>query len=127
MTATTAAKPAPPARGTRPRNRRALIIVAATKLFHEVGYPNVSMGDIAAAVHVQPSALYRHFAGKNELLVAAARASIEPSRMALSDADSDLDDVLRNLARTALGHRATGVLLQREIRYLPDDERRELR
>ncbi|MEV0847449.1 helix-turn-helix domain-containing protein [Streptomyces sp. NPDC049954] len=52
----------PPA-GTRPAKRRLLIIEAATRLFSEVGYAGVSMADIARAVNVQPSSLYRHFRG----------------------------------------------------------------
>ncbi|HEY0572939.1 MAG TPA: helix-turn-helix domain-containing protein [Pseudonocardia sp.] len=57
-----------PPRGTRPLNRRQLILAAAAELFYRRGYPNVSMGEIAEAVAIGPSALYRHFRGKQELL-----------------------------------------------------------
>lgn len=117
----------PPARGTRPRNRRALIIAAATELFHDVGYTKVGMGDIAGAVNVQPSALYRHFSGKDELFVAAAHAALEPAKEILSTSDGDLDELLRALSRTGAGQRAVGVLWQREARHLPDNERDLLR
>ena len=61
--------PAPPPRGTRPRNRRRLIVAAAAELFASRGYAQVSMADVADAVAVRPSALYRHFRGKDDLLV----------------------------------------------------------
>jgi AcrR family transcriptional regulator len=57
-----------PRQGTRPRNRRALILAAASELFSAEGYPRVSMEDIATAVAVSPSALYRHVRGKRQLL-----------------------------------------------------------
>ena len=53
----------PPPRGTRPRNRRDLLRASATDLFASRGYANVSMSEVAAAVNVGPSAVYRHYAG----------------------------------------------------------------
>jgi len=58
----------PPARRTRPPNRRELILAAATELFAARGYEYAGMSEIAEQVAVQPSALYRHFAGKEQLL-----------------------------------------------------------
>ena len=55
-------------RGTRPRNRREQIRSAAAALFYERGYEQVSVADVAESVNVGPSALYRHFSGKSELL-----------------------------------------------------------
>lgn len=125
MTATEQAQPAPP-RGTRPTNRRALIIAAAARLFHDLGYPNVGMGDIADAVNVRPSALYRHFSGKDELFAAAAHAALEPVRAAVAE-PGEFDALVRALAAAAIGQRAIGVLWQREARHLPDEARKRLR
>ncbi|MHA6782128.1 TetR/AcrR family transcriptional regulator [Pseudonocardia saturnea] len=117
-----------PARGTRPRNRRALIVAAATELFHRVGYAAVSMSDIASAVNVAPSALYRHFPGKPDLFVAAARATLAPTAECLAaSADVPPDQLLRDLAAITLAHREAGVLWQRASRLLPADLRHEVR
>jgi AcrR family transcriptional regulator len=122
---------AAPARGTRPRNRRALIIVAATELFHRVGYARVGMSDIASAVNVGPSALYRHFRSKSELFVAAAAAAMEPTQIALTMADPELRTplrvTLRRMAQAAITDRSAGTLWHREARHLPEEDRRRLR
>ena len=114
--------PAPPPRGTRPRNRRQLIIAAAAELFASDGYAQVSMADVAAAVAVRPSALYRHVRGKNDLLY-----QVIDSTLAAIQADAHGLISARELAVTALGHRPAGVLWQRESRHLPPAARERLR
>lgn len=113
--------------GTRPRNRRELITAAASRLFHERGYTRVSVSDIAEAVGVGPSALYRHFAGKQRLLRRVVLDHLHPFERVLSARSDDLDAVVRELAATALDHRELGVLWQREARHLPEGERTELK
>ncbi|MCR6486285.1 TetR/AcrR family transcriptional regulator [Amycolatopsis sp. OK19-0408] len=105
-----------PARGTRPRNRRALIVAAAADLFFRRGYPHVGMGDIAEAVAIGPSALYRHFRGKQELLAEVVRDALG----ALAGTD------LAELAAGTLDRRGVGVLWQRESRHLEPAERRRV-
>ena len=78
MTAARQTEATAPPHGTRPTNRRALTLAAAARLFHESGYQNVAMSDIADAVNVRPSALHRHFSNKDELFTAAAHAAPEP-------------------------------------------------
>jgi AcrR family transcriptional regulator len=114
--------PARPPRGTRPRNRRQLIIAAAADLFASNGYAQVSMADVADAVAVRPSALYRHFRGKDDLLYQAVHDM-------LTAVQADLDGMAstRELAETALDHRRIGVLWQRESRHLPPATRQRLR
>ncbi|MDT7798241.1 MAG: hypothetical protein QOI78_1674 [Actinomycetota bacterium] len=102
-----------PARGTRPRNRRALIVAAAAELFVRRGYPHVAMGDIADAVAIGPSALYRHFRGKQELLAAV----VEDALTALAVTG------FAELAAATLDRRDVGVLWQRESRHLDPAER----
>lgn len=119
---------APPPRGTRPRNRRALIINAVTDLFYRRGYEHVSMGDIADAVAIGPSALYRHFPGKQQLLFAVIMDGLAPVRELLADSDfTDRATALPALARLALDHRELGVLWQREARHIAAEDRAELR
>lgn len=109
----------PPRRGTRPRNRRELILVAASHLFYERGYEQVAMGDIAEAVNVTPSALYRHVSSKAELLYAVVDAAIDVfDGTLMACRDADLDQTVAHLASAALDHRDIGVLWQRESRNL---------
>lgn len=117
-----------PAPRTRPRNRRDLIVRAAIGLFYRTGYADVSMSEIAGAVGVQPSALYRHFPSKSSLFLAAARASLTPTADALLDLGTQpRDATLHQLARVTLAHREAGVLWQREARLLPAEIRDEVR
>lgn len=124
---TTASGSAPP-RGTRPRNRRDLIVAAAAELFAEAGYSRVGMSDIAEAVAISRPALYRHFTNKQELLTAVVSQAIERSSDVLRGPDlDDLDSVLRAIARSVLDHRGAGVLWQRDGRHLPAEQRQLLR
>ncbi|MGW7518620.1 TetR/AcrR family transcriptional regulator [Streptomyces sp. NPDC054796] len=54
-----------------PRSRRAEILAAAVPLFARDGFANVTNGQIAKAVGIAPSALYRHYPGKADILAAA--------------------------------------------------------
>lgn len=111
-----------PARGTRPRNRRQLIVSAAADLFVQHGYARVSMSDIAAAVSIGPSALYRHFRGKRDLLYSAVLDAFAAVRAPLASGEP-----LESLSVGVLAHRGLGVLWQRESRHLPPAERAVLR
>jgi AcrR family transcriptional regulator len=123
-----------PARGTRPRNRRALTLDAATELFYRRGYAHVAMSDIAAATNVGASAIYRHFPGKSDILVAAIESGLAPYAEILRDAAASdaspaatLEALLPRLAACALDHRELGVLWQREARNLDDASQRAMR
>jgi AcrR family transcriptional regulator len=70
---------------TRPPNRRELILAAATELFAARGYEYVGMSEIAEEVAVQPSALYRHFAGKEQLLAEILRQGVASLLMIAND------------------------------------------
>lgn len=54
-----------------PRTRRAEILAAAIPLFERDGFANVTNGRIADAVGLVPSAIYRYFPGKADILAAA--------------------------------------------------------
>nr|WP_218042056.1 TetR/AcrR family transcriptional regulator [Streptomyces abyssomicinicus] len=54
-----------------PRTRRAEILAAAIPLFARDGFASVTNGQIAEAVGLAPSALYRHYPGKVDILAAA--------------------------------------------------------
>jgi AcrR family transcriptional regulator len=54
-----------------PRTRRAEILAAAIPLFARDGFANVTNGQIADAAGLAPSALYRYYPAKVDILVAA--------------------------------------------------------
>lgn len=54
-----------------PRTRRAEILAASVPLFARDGFASVTNGQIAEAVGLTPSALYRHYPGKIDILAAA--------------------------------------------------------
>lgn len=115
-----------PARGTRPPNRRELILAAAADLFARNGYAKVSMSAIAEAVAIGPSALYRHFKSKQQLLNAVIGDATTGVAHAIGGVrSSNLDGVATALARVAINHRSFGILWHREARRLTDDDRRE--
>ncbi len=117
-----------PARGTRPPNRRQLIIDAATDLFSRKGYANVAMGDVAEAVAIGPSALYRHFRGKQDLLATVVGAALDTLDGAFAAAEDERSsDVSQALAAAVLTHRGVGVVWHRESRQLAPADRREFR
>ncbi|MCT1479920.1 TetR/AcrR family transcriptional regulator [Microbacterium sp. p3-SID336] len=105
-------------RGTRPANRRALILDAAATLFAQRGYEHVSVRDIADAVQVGPSALYRHFPGKEHILAEVLSSALDGFRAEI-DASSNREECLAALSAFILDHRDAGVLWQRESRHLP--------
>lgn len=111
------------ARASRPRNRAALITSAASDLFYRRGYPRVGMSDIAEEVGIGPSALYRHFAGKQQLLTRVVLEQLQPFQdVPIDFATAEPDSVVWRLAETALDNRQLGVLWQRDSRNLASDE-----
>jgi AcrR family transcriptional regulator len=117
-----------PARGTRPANRRQLIVAAAADLFSRKGYASVGMGDVAEAVAIGPSALYRHFRGKQDLLAAVVGGALKTLDDAIAVAENDQSsDVAATLAAVVLRHRGVGVLWQREARQLSGADRAKFR
>lgn len=125
------AMPYVPPKGTRPANRKDLIRRAGAELFYEYGFASVSMNQIARAVSIGPSALYRHFSSKQELLVSVIEASVAEAHAALADARDDataesLSDWNDAFVAMALDIRLAGVLWQREARQLPEQDQERL-
>ncbi len=118
----------PVLRGTRPRNRRELILVAAADLFARHGYARVGMSDLADAVGIGPSALYRHFAGKQDVLATVLAGGLDAARELAGGLDpADRSAAAARLAAQALEQRHLGLLWQREARDLSPAAYRPLR
>lgn len=99
--------------------RRAQVAVEAGRLFRLHGFHAVSMADVAGAVGITAPALYRHVAGKEELLVAAVSAALDAVDDALDRAPvAPLHDFVASVAEVAVAHRDLWVLLQRELRHV---------
>lgn len=79
-----------PARSTRkPKGeghaRRAEILVAAEKIFVEVGYEGATIRKIADEVGLSSTALYMHFSEKSEILHEICRSAFERLKAANAD------------------------------------------
>ncbi|MFJ9176363.1 TetR/AcrR family transcriptional regulator [Streptomyces sp. NPDC102360] len=89
------------------RSRRAEILAAAVPLFARDGFANVTNGQIAEAVGLAPSALYRHYPGKVDILAAAC----------LQAAGLLAQAVDQNLEGTADPHEAVAALAATYVAY----------
>lgn len=110
----------------RPRDRKQQILAAASELFRERGYHNVSVADVTTKVDISASALYRHFRNKHDLLYYAVLAGVDSLQESV-DSSADVDSLLSTLSATSAGRRYLSVLWLREARYLDEEPRAELR
>ncbi|MBD0861190.1 TetR/AcrR family transcriptional regulator [Gordonia sp. zg691] len=74
------------ARNSGPRSEQ--IVRAATSLFQDAGYRNVSIEQIGAAVGLTGPAVYRHFPGKHDILVQALWTHSDLVEQLTVDADA---------------------------------------
>jgi AcrR family transcriptional regulator len=109
----------------RPKDRKQQILVQARELFLELGYPNVSMAMIADRVGVTAGGLYRHFSTKADLLEAVVRdafRTVAPPVPGLA-----LDELIDREITAVAGRSNLADLWSREVRYLPEQVRRDIR
>ncbi|MBB3039722.1 TetR/AcrR family transcriptional regulator [Hoyosella altamirensis] len=110
----------------RPRDRKKTILSAATRLFIARGYHQVSMADIADSVGVTPTALYRHYRNKEELLEQTLLTAARGVRDTIIACDPAPEAMLRTLAKVALSARGVHPLLRREVRHLHPSQQRAI-
>ncbi|TLF82500.1 TetR/AcrR family transcriptional regulator [Nocardia cyriacigeorgica] len=118
----------------RPKDRKVQIIRAAARAFSERGYYPVGVDEIAAEVGISGPALYRHFANKYALLVAAAE---EGARQLLDvataaddpalDPNARLDALIRAVADHTIDIRREAGLYRWERRYLEKADRTRIK
>ncbi|MEV0333171.1 TetR/AcrR family transcriptional regulator [Nocardia sp. NPDC050717] len=118
----------------RPKDRKMQIMRAAARAFSARGYYPVGVDEIAAEVGISGPALYRHFANKYALLVAAAEAGARGLRdvaKAADDPSADpearLDALLTAVAEQNIDIRREGGLYRWERRYLEREDRVRIR
>jgi AcrR family transcriptional regulator len=114
-----------PARARRPRDRKQQILRVAGAEFWSAGYHQVGMSRIAASVGIAPSALYRHFRSKQELLLAVLDGQLARRSQAASDGGA-VSALIAGLTRASLADREFRALHEREAGQLPAVDRRLL-
>lgn len=119
---------------TRNRSRREEILDAAAALFAERGYHGVSIDDLGAAVGLSGPAIYRHFAGKEDVLAQmllriSGYLHEEGTRCVTEapDASAALDALLASHVAFSLRQPALIVVHGRELANVPEPARRQIR
>ncbi|MFE3959115.1 TetR/AcrR family transcriptional regulator [Nocardia sp. NPDC059091] len=126
---------APRAVEVPPILKHELLLHRAIRLFYERGYPNVSVEDIATAAGLpSPSAVYRYYRGKGDLLNAAFRraadrmsAVIGPTLAESSGPADALAKLVDMYVAGAFDERELIFVYFAEFGHVPDDERATLR
>lgn len=118
----------------RPKDRKMQIMRAAARAFSARGYYPVGVDEIAAEVGISGPALYRHFANKYALLVAAAEEGARGLRDVAKAADDPalsphdrLDALLTAVAEHNIDIRREAGLYRWERRYLEREDRVRIR
>jgi AcrR family transcriptional regulator len=121
--------PAQPVAGTR----RAEILEAAIPLFERDGFVNVTNGRIAEAVGLVPSALYRYFPGKADILAAAClqaagllAQAVEQNLRDVTDPHDALTALTATYVAYSFEHTALTSVAQAELAGLPANLQRPL-
>ena len=115
------------------RTRRAEILAAAIPLLAREGFANVTNGQIAEAVGLVPSALYRHYPGKVDILVAAClqaagllAQAVEHSLQHVTDSRDAVVALAATYVAYSFEHTALTSVAEAEIVGLPADLQRPL-
>lgn len=104
------------------------ILDAAAALFYEKGFHGVGVDEIGERVGVSGPALYRHFAGKDQILATLFSETIEElisaTAVVYADPVRDLERLVRHHVEFALNHRHLINVYQREAKSLVDPWRK---
>src|SRR5712691_3959416 len=117
----------------RDPDRKERILVAAAGLGARRGFDAISMADIGAEAGIVGSGIYRHFDSKTAILVAMAdrvmdRLMARAAEIIAAGLDErqSLSSLVRDHIEVALTHHDALAVYHREVRTLPEDERRRL-
>lgn len=115
-------------------SRREQILQTAAGLFAERGYHGVSVNDIGEACGISGPALYKHFAGKDDLLAQSltsiSQQLLSEGRRRRAEAPDDgtaLDALIAWHVEFALTHPALIVIQDREWSNLTNSAQRDVR
>jgi AcrR family transcriptional regulator len=116
-----------------PRTRRSEILAAAIPLFERDGFANVTNGRIAEAVGLVPSAIYRYFPGKADILAAAClqaagllAQAVEQNLRAVTAPHDALVALAATYVAYSFEHTALTSVANAELVGLPADLQRPL-
>jgi AcrR family transcriptional regulator len=98
----------PPARADVVRNRRRILDAAAVELGR---HPRATLDDLAAAAGLGRATLYRHFAGRDDLVEAVYLWALDTVGAALREAQLDHGDIQEAFDR------ALAAVLREEVAY----------
>ncbi|KAA9132328.1 TetR/AcrR family transcriptional regulator [Microbacterium caowuchunii] len=104
MTSSAEAAPGAPVRRGRPGYDRDRVLEVAVQLFNEQGYDATSVADLAQRLGLTKSALYHHFASKEELLSVALDQALGGLEAVLAEPAAQRGaalDRLRHVIRSA--------------------------
>lgn len=112
-----------------------LLLKKAVELFHQNGYPNVSVEDIAMAADLSAaSAVYRYYRSKSDLLAAAFRRAADRMAGAIGPATASSNDPAEALAKLidmyvagCFAERDLTFVYYAEVGHVPVEERTMLR
>lgn len=120
--------------GTVAASRREQLLTAATQLFRKRGYHAVTLEEIGTAAGIAGPSIYRHFASKADLLLAAGtrmadRLVYDANRATAgaSSATDALDRLIDSYAATLLDHRDLIAVYLNELSGLSEEQRTALR
>jgi AcrR family transcriptional regulator len=104
------------------------ILDAAAALFYEKGFHGVGVDEIGERVGISGPALYRHFAGKDEILATlfneAMDELISATAAVYDDPHRDLERLIRHHVEFSISNRHLVNVYQREDRSLVEPWRR---
>ena len=120
-----------------PANRREQLVTEAARLFWESGYHGVTMEDVGTAAGIAGPSVYKHFAGKADLLRAVVRRlgdrlqatldGLDPIPEEPDRAAAWVEELVHKYVETAVANRGLVVTFHAEAHNLPDRDRVEVR
>ncbi len=114
-------------------SRRQDVIEAATKLFAETAYDEVTTGQIAEAASMTPAAVYYHFASKDQILVECVRdfaAEFVARARGLGASGAPLDTFMMELVEAVRSQRRAAKVFfigSAGVSLVAENHRREVR
>ena len=111
--------------------QRQFILEAAAEAFAELGFPSVSMNDIARRCGVSKGLLYHYYASKEQLLYDVTEqytqrlvALVEEAERRVRDPAKRLPALIRLFLEEYQTSQARHMVLLHDLRFLPEAERR---
>lgn len=110
------------------QGRKRVILDGAAEILAANGFHGARMSQIAGASGITGPALYRHFAGKDALHAAVIERGIDivdetMARTGTGGPETVLADTVAGLAKAGIEHAPLWLILLRDARHLPAEER----